>query len=591
MPQIDIWQKYKKINIIRNSIYDNIYKVKNKNTGYYYAIQEIEKTKLKQSIDILNKEIEIIKNIKLENNLNIKEIIDTTKYFYIIMDLCEYNLEDYIKRRENKISIYEIKNVLIQINEVLKLIQKDKITFRNLNLTDILISLDRLDKCVIKLCLFQNLIENAINGNLLTTAPEILNDNKNLSKSNLWSLGIIIYYMYFKEYPYNSKNEIMLLKDINSMEKIKNIENKELNDLINKLLKINIKDRISWKEYFNHPFFITENDKEKTKKAELIKKMDELIKIKDDKINLLKQKLKNYPFKDFNIKLKNHLTLNNHTDWVSCLTLLKDGRLVSGSYDKSIIIYNKENYEPDLIIKEHSGSVRYLTQLKNGILVSCSGDKTIKFFKINENKYEIIQTLNLHLGSVHKLLELSNNSLVSISSDSTIIFYINDKIRYKKDYSFPISSSVENINQTKINEIVYSTLDKKINFFDLTERKIKSIIEDVNFTGNSFCMIKKDLLLIPGENIFNIINVDEYKIIRKINILDSGKIKGVCMLNSDIVITSDDSYTLIQWKIEGDNLILISKKEKTHYDDITIILSLENGHIATGSKDYKIKIW
>ena len=589
MPQIDIWKKYKKIEVIRNSISDTIYKVKNKETGYCYAIKEIEKNKLKQSINILNKEIEIIKNIKNENNLNIKEVIDSTQYFYIIMDSYECNLEDYIKRREKKISSKEIKDVLIQINELLKLIPQDKIPFKNLKLNDILISLDRLDKCLIKVSLFSKIIYNSISENFLTTAPEILNGDKNFSKNNLWSIGIIIYYMYFREYPFYGNNEIMLLNDINSGKKFKKIEDEELNDLINQLLRIKVEERISWENYFDHPFFKNEKDKEESKR---LTEMNELIKSKEDEIKLLEKKLKDYPFKDFNIRLKEPLyTLNYHTDWVYCLTLLKDGRLVSGSYDKSIIIYNKENYEPDLIIKEHSGSVRYLTQLKNGILVSCSGDKTIKFFKINENKYEIIQTLNLHLGSVHKLLELSNNSLVSISSDSTIIFYINDKIRYKKDYSFPISSSVENINQTKINEIVYSTLDKKINFFDLTERKIKSIIEDVNFTGNSFCMIKKDLLLIPGENIFNIINVDEYKIIRKINILDSGKIKGVCMLNSDIVITSDDSYTLIQWKIEGDNLILISKKEKTHYDDITIILSLENGHIATGSKDYKIKIW
>ena len=29
----------------------------------------------------------------------------------------------------------------------------------------------------------------------------------------------------------------------------------KLNDLINKMLKININERISWDEYFNHPFF------------------------------------------------------------------------------------------------------------------------------------------------------------------------------------------------------------------------------------------------------------------------------------------------------------------------------------------------
>ena len=36
---------------------------------------------------------------------------------------------------------------------------------------------------------------------------------------------------------------------------------------------------------------------------------------------------------------------------------MNDGRLVSCSDDKSIIIYNKEIYKPDIIIKEHSDYV------------------------------------------------------------------------------------------------------------------------------------------------------------------------------------------------------------------------------------------
>ena len=84
-------------------------------------------------------------------------------------------------------------------------------------------------------------------------------------------------------------------------------------------------------------------------------------------------------YNDFNIKLKNPIhKLNIHTSNVYCLTVLNDRRLVSGSGDKSIIIYNKKTYQPDIIIKEHSGSIYCLTQLSSGILVSCSGDNKIK---------------------------------------------------------------------------------------------------------------------------------------------------------------------------------------------------------------------
>ena len=58
-----------------------------------------------------------------------------------------------------------------------------------------------------------------------------------------------------------------------------------------------------------------------------------------------------------------------------------------------------------------------------------------------------------------------------------------------------------------------------------------------------------------------------------------------------MLLTGDYSETIRQWKIEGDNLILISKKEKTHDYDINVLLNMGNGFIASGSDDKTIKIW
>ena len=39
--------------------------------------------------------------------------------------------------------------------------------------------------------------------------------------SDIWSLGIIIYYLLFNEYPYNGKTKFELNKDIYSNKKLK----------------------------------------------------------------------------------------------------------------------------------------------------------------------------------------------------------------------------------------------------------------------------------------------------------------------------------------------------------------------------------
>ena len=104
-------------------------------------------------------------------------------------------------------------------------------------------------------------------------------------------------------------------------------------------------------------------------------------------------------------------------------------------------------------------------------------------------------------------------------------------------------------------------------------------------------MIKKNLLLVPGTNKISIINTDEYNLVRTIEVPNSNLITGVCLLNKDMLLTGDYSNTIIQWKIEGDNLILISKKEIAHDGGINVLLNLGNGYIASGFDDKTIKIW
>ena len=62
-------------------------------------------------------------------------------------------------------------------------------------------------------------------------SPEVLKGQINLisSKSDIWSLGIIIYYLYFKEYPYNG-GEYNIIKQIEENKKLKITNNKELDD-------------------------------------------------------------------------------------------------------------------------------------------------------------------------------------------------------------------------------------------------------------------------------------------------------------------------------------------------------------------------
>jgi len=323
--------------------------------------------------------------------------------------------------------------------------------------------------------------------------------------------------------------------------------------------------------------------------------------IKEEQINNLIDTIKNFGYIiaiDDNDKIENKnpiYTLTNHTDFVLCLCILNDGRLVSGSSDKSIIIYNKNTYKPDLIIKGHKESVYCIIQLSTGELVSCSQDYTIKIYNIKGLKYEVIQTLNNHTNTVYKIIELQNKVLTSCSFDESIIFYKRENKEFKKDYQIETNGPCYSIIQTKDNEICYSERNNKaICFYEILEGKIKEKIPNINKCNGyaeRFIMIREDLLLIPGENQLSIINTNEYKLTRIIDVPNTNYIYGVCLLNKNMLLTGDKSKIIRQWKIDGDNLTLISKIEQAHDKDINVLLNMGNGLIASGSDDYTIKIW
>ena len=335
--------------------------------------------------------------------------------------------------------------------------------------------------------------------------------------------------------------------------------------------------------------------KSKEKKNKIDKKKGEK---KDKERKSLEEQLKDKTnnldnINNFNISLKNPIhTLNYHKYPIFCLSILNDGRLISGLADKSIIIYNKTTYQPDLIINEHKDRINCIIQLSSGILATCSDDKTIKLFNIKGNNYNIIQTLNDHTDWVNQIIESENKYLVSCSFDKSIIFYFKDNLKYKKYYQISTNGPCYCISQIKENEICYSESNYKICFYDMNKRKIKSSISNICKSWNSpFIMISKDLLFLPGKNKISIININYYEFIREIVVPNSHFINGVCMLNKNILFTGDDNGILREFKIEKDNLILISKKNIAHNRCINTLLNIGNGHIASGSDDKSIKIW
>ena len=343
---------------------------------------------------------------------------------------------------------------------------------------------------------------------------------------------------------------------------------------------------------------INNNDLIKT-----ITELKEIIKSKDEKIKSLEEKLNQYNistndnnYNNFDIKLKEPKhKVKYHTSSIYCATVLNDGRFATGSYDNSIIIYNNKTFKPDLTIKEHSSYVYSLIQLSSGILCSGSDDKTIKLYNINGNTYNVLQTLSYHTNCIHKIIELRNKKLVSCSVDNTIIFYFKDNNQYTKDFNIKTNGYNGPIIQTKNNEICYyEDTNSALCFFDLQERKNITKINNISVTNyiyDCLLMMSNDLLLAAGANKLTIININSHSIIRSIDVSGSSWIYSACLLTDNIILTADNNHRIIQWRIQHDNLELISKKENAHDSYIYVLKKIGNGLIMSGDDNGEVKIW
>ena len=287
--------------------------------------------------------------------------------------------------------------------------------------------------------------------------------------------------------------------------------------------------------------------------------------------------------------------LQYHTEPIFCSAVLKDGRIATGSKDKEIIVFNNKTFKPDLTIKEHNGVVVNMIELSTGYLASCSEDKTIKIYDVGLKTYKVIQTLKDHTGWVSKIIELNNKQLVSCSKDKTLIFYNKDKdgIKYKKDFSITTNGWNGPVIQTKDNEICYyESNEDTICFYDFIKKKTNKTMSNITVTAfNSLLMLTKELLLICRYNKITVMNVYTYNIVRSIDVPDSDWISSVIRFNKDQIVTADENKRIILWKIEGDNLRMITKNSTAHDGCIFSLTKLPNGTILSGGLDCSAKIW
>ena len=301
-----------------NITYDIIEEIKNNNlyfiysccqnseTKEYVVIEKINKEKFRDELSKLpindinktfeeyvkayEKDINLLKETSSPNILKGIDFIDRDNEFIIIKEYADINLKDYIKKEKKKgISPKEIRYIFNQLNNALEIFRNKKNIHTCLSSENIFLQYKdhglMTDDYTVKMADFGNIIKLEVKSKFQLNirqkipfmAPELFTSyDENIKineKCDLWSLGVLLYFLRFNELPFESElyKTYKILPDP---------QDPLLKDLINRLLEVDPNKRMSWGQYFKHKFFDVPDEEKKERNIKRLRFREKTIKVK-----------------------------------------------------------------------------------------------------------------------------------------------------------------------------------------------------------------------------------------------------------------------------------------------------------------------
>lgn len=238
------------------------------------AIKSITKKSLAKSQSLLEKEIKILEELTKLQHENVVCLLDckeTTQYVYIVMEYCNGgDLADYLLQR-GTLSEDTIRVFTKQICGAMKALQSKGIIHRDLKPQNILLCHDESitnpssNDITLKIADFgfARFLQDGVMAATLCGSPqfmavEILLSKPYDCKADLWSIGTILYQCLTGKAPFQAQSPQALRsyyeKNPNLKPRIPPDTSAELTHLLTNLLKREPKDRISFDDFYEHPF-------------------------------------------------------------------------------------------------------------------------------------------------------------------------------------------------------------------------------------------------------------------------------------------------------------------------------------------------
>ena len=466
-------------------------------------------------------EITLLSNINHKNCVKLESLQKTTHNYYIIMEYCnggtlKKNYEQYKLKNGKPFSEKISQYILKQIIEAIDYLHSNNIVHRDLKSGNMMLNYhtkeakDNLDilNSDLKIIDFgtstykhkidkpeNDYMMQTVIGSPLNMDPIILKMYTGESngivpyneKIDIWSLGILSYYLFTGDLPFKATNVYDLLNEIEKGEiKVPTNLALEAISLIINMLQFSPDKRANAKDLLNHPFIQKNSDNfTYLKNNNIPKSFSKYIKngylyinIKDnDEINSLINQFisqKNSE-KDSNITNFSYLDEKNKSEWGHFTAPLIDIDFNKINFHKSPQKNEKksENINKDKDIKEQDVNEQ---EIKEQELINKSNNSKINNNDdINKDKTTKDAIENNESNLKNDFLNNSDNK--EINNDNEINDKINNSINSNKNNN--IDNNIDNDYQMNylINSSPFETFTTNFDFMNIPENKKMSMVQ------------------------------------------------------------------------------------------------------------------
>lgn len=247
-----------------------VWRARHVDTGAEAAVKEINLSKLNSKLrQSLESEVSILKRVRHENIVTLLEVVEEEGRLFLVMEYCAGGDLAHFLRRVKRVPEAVARHFMRQLAAGLREMWAHHLVHRDLKPQNLLLSVAA-PSATLKIADFgfaRNLqpqgLAETLCGSPLYMAPEILHFHKYDAKADLWSIGAILFELVVGRPPFTGANQFQLLRCIERNEaRVPEGISAQLSPpcrhLIHCLLRRNPVERLSFEEFFRHPFVATD---------------------------------------------------------------------------------------------------------------------------------------------------------------------------------------------------------------------------------------------------------------------------------------------------------------------------------------------